>query len=153
MTDFNHIEGMVAELLKTKGWVSQHIDEICGDFVYQGKSLRYWALDFFEQVHSIIRAAGETRTLVLIVPMPPSIIINIALPEYDQARFFEASVPTIYLIEEKNVFIDAFEEYRIVLDGLNPEFGSCVFRSWRDRRSNENGWEYSNDVYLWRLCS
>jgi len=150
MIDADPIQLMAAKLVECEGWVSWHIDEICGDFSYQGKSLRYWSSDFFEKIYSFIHDMGETRTLVLIVPLPSSNTLNISLPEYDQSLVFETAVPTLYLIGGIDVFIEAFEEYRIVLDGLNSGPGSCVFRSWRDGRSNEKGWEFSNDIYLWR---
>jgi len=150
IADDEYVQIMASEIVKVPGWTSWHIDEICGDFLYQGRSLRYWAHDFFEKFNQSIRSAGELRTLVLIVPISTSLKLSLRSPQYDQTCTFLDTVPTIYLIEERSIFLDAFEEYRIVLDGLSPKLGSSIFRSWRDRRSKENGWEFSNDVYLWQ---
>jgi hypothetical protein len=131
------------------GNVSRHLGEIVnGDTLASFSDC--WCLPFLSSVQKIIRGFGDRRSIILTIGLPessklqPNQRIDLALAPLSPTE------AAIYLFNGHDFFIDAFEDYRRAII-LPAEFSniSCIYRSWRSLVAEENGWNFSNDIYLW----
>lgn len=134
------------------GPISRHLDELCSDLATTKRPLQYWAGEFYEKIDAGLRTLNDARNFALVVPISISSSIDFNCPNYDTILDFECAVPTLYLGHHDSPLNEAHEEYRLSLDGIASKNCICVYRSWRDRCSALNSWEFSNDVYVWREC-
>ena len=149
--DNSKVASLVAEKMVALGGgnVSRHLEEILGGDMVALLS-DFWCLTFLNGVTQAVRRLGDQRSIILTIGLPESSGMQ-PIQAIDLNR---TSLPpaeaTVYLFNGQDFLIEACEEYRRAID-IPPGFDgfSGVYRSWRSSAAEENGWNFSNDIYLW----
>lgn len=148
MSATHFAEIIASKLLSIRsGLVSRHLDELISAPLGV-PNYGDWCLLVFLELAKYLRGKGEERTIVWVVPMAVSEQLRCYHVSVSDV-VYEISPATVYLLETTDVFAKADEEYRRDLR-LFPNSRSLngIFRSWRDPDAANQGWEFSNDIYL-----
>lgn len=131
------------------GNVSRHIDEIL-DYGRKPSLDGVILTTFFSEVVREIRKFDKFRTVIWVAGLSESEGINLN-KDLDLSKFtVNLDKYNIYLFEGLDFIIDSSEEYkRFFRFKESKEISGAIYRSWRSKFAERNGWEFSEDVYIW----
>lgn len=128
--------------------VSRHLDELIGAapaFQNYGE----WCLAIFLELVSYLRSVNEQRIIAWVIPGAATNTLQTTPLEF-QDVVAENTPATVYLLSVDSIFACADEEYRRAIKIAHADWNvGAAFRSWRDLRAAQLGWEFTNDIYMW----
>jgi hypothetical protein len=93
---------------------------------------------------------SDVWTVVAFLPICSSDEILSWETDYWQKLSWVEEPPSLYFVKGSQLFEDDIEEYRrpVIIPFENNETVTAIFRSFRDRESMENSWEFTTGIYL-----